>query len=222
MAPRPIAETGISPMARVCTKLTLPGRCLSILCLPDGIGRRARDDGTARSRVHGPGRRARARRESAAACRLHGRAHGGALLAQLGQGLVEDGLAVFVGAPFLHVGQMGLVGLGLRRGGRVGGVLSGRETAPRAVPLVGDRDVAGKAGARLMLVGAVERDPDSGRGLPPLGLSHRSRSDAAPSDGVATTHGLLLAFYPPPPKQGRPALPTLPPFGRKGLRRPWP
>ena len=63
----------------------------------------------------------------------------GLLAAEPGEGLVEDRLAVGLVAPLADVGQVGLVGLGLRRGGRLVLVTAGREPAPRAVPGLGDR-----------------------------------------------------------------------------------
>src|SRR3954452_20553288 len=62
---------------------------------------------------------------------------GPGLLAAVLQGvesLGEDRLAVLVVAPLTDVGQVGLVGLGLRGSRRVVPVLARREPAPRAVP----------------------------------------------------------------------------------------
>src|SRR5579863_3723085 len=70
------------------------------------------------------------------------------------QGLGEDGLAVGVGAPLLDVREVRLVGLDPRRGRRVGLVLAGREAAPGALPLLGDRGVGCEAGPGLVPVGA--------------------------------------------------------------------
>src|SRR4051794_15021190 len=71
-------------------------------------------------------------------CRLHDHELRGLpddlALAECGEGLVEDGLAVGVAAPLLHVGQVGLVGLVPRRRGRGELVLAGREAAAGAVP----------------------------------------------------------------------------------------
>src|SRR5690606_2687098 len=44
----------------------------------------------------------------------------------------------------------------------------------------------------LVLVGAVERDPDARRGLAALGLAHRAGAHAAATDGATTTHEKLL------------------------------
>src|SRR5690606_23694199 len=118
---------------------------------------------------------------------------GGAPLAELGQGLFEDGLAVLVAAAFFHVRQVRLVRLGLRRGRGVLRVLSGGEPAARTVPGLGDLDVRREAGAGLVPVGAVERHPDAGGGFAALRLTHRTGSDTAAPNRVATTHGVLLA-----------------------------
>ena len=102
--------------------------------------------------------------------------------------LGEDGLAVGVGAPLLHVGQVRLVGLNARRCRRVLLVGTGRVPASRALPGVRNRGIGGKAGPCLMLVRAPERHPDAGRGLATLSLSHRPRANPAAADSVATTH----------------------------------
>ena len=64
-----------------------------------------------------------------------------AAVAQRAERLVEDGLAVLVGATLLHVGEVGLVRLDLGRRRRVVLVLTGREAAARAVPRLGDLEV---------------------------------------------------------------------------------
>src|SRR5262245_43336375 len=58
------------------------------------------------------------------------------------QCLGEDLRPVLVAPALLHVGQMRLVRLVLRRGGRVGLVLTGRQAAARAVPQLGNGRVA--------------------------------------------------------------------------------
>src|SRR5690242_1822652 len=117
-----------------------------------------------------------------------GRATGSGAPAEPVQGLGQDRGAVGVVAPFLHVGQVRLVRLGVRRGGRVRLVLAGRETAAGAVPSLRHRGVAGETGHGLVLVAAPEGNPDPRRGLAALGLAHRSRAYPAATDGVATAH----------------------------------
>jgi hypothetical protein len=114
------------------------------------------------------------------------RLSGGAL--QASERLGEDGFAVGVAAPLLHVGQVGLVGLNARGGGRVLLIRARRVTTARALPGVGNRGIGREAGPCLVLVRAPERDPDTGRGLAALSLSHRPRANPAAADGVATTH----------------------------------
>src|SRR5215469_10589252 len=77
--------------------------------------------------------------------------------AQALQGLGEDGLAVGVAAPLLHVGEVSLVRLDSRRCRRAGLVLAGREAAPRTLPLVGDGCVGREARPGLVPVRAPER-----------------------------------------------------------------
>src|SRR5690606_3522729 len=103
--------------------------------------------------------------------------------------LGQDGRAVLVAAPLLHIGQVRLVRLVLRRSGRVGLVLTGRETAAGAVPPLRNGRVTGEAGARDVHVGAPERDPYTWSCLAALGLPHRTGADTAATDRVATTHG---------------------------------
>src|SRR6266568_6741051 len=117
-------------------------------------------------------------------------------LAEPVQGLGQDGGAVGVVAALLHIGEMRLVRLGVRRRGRVGLVLASRETAPRAVPCLRDRGIARKTGDGLVLVTAPEGDPYPRRGLAALCLAHRTRADPAAADRVATTHCSPLASRP--------------------------
>src|SRR3954453_2292788 len=125
---------------------------------------------------------------------LHRGLDGGPLVAELGEGLFEDGLAVGVATPLLHVREMRLVRLVARgRRGGLGG-LAGGETAPGAVPLVRYGDVGREARPGFVPVRAVERHPHARCRFAPLGLSHRAGTDTAAPNGVATTHGLLLAI----------------------------
>src|SRR3954469_19420764 len=109
---------------------------------------------------------------------------------QLGEGLVEDRLAVGVRAALLHVGQVGLVGLHLVRGRRVVLVLAGGVPTARAVPRLGKREarLLGEAGPCLVAVGAPVRDEDPRSGVAALGLPHRAGADPAPTDGVTAGH----------------------------------
>src|SRR4051812_26321279 len=84
---------------------------------------------------------------------------------------------------------MHLVGLDLGRRGRVVLVPTGRITAARALPLVGDLSVGGERRPALMTVGAPEGDPAPGRDLAALGLAHRPGTYSAAPDRVATGHG---------------------------------
>src|SRR6185436_3273115 len=107
-----------------------------------------------------------------------------------GEGLVEDRLAVLVGAALLHVREVRLVRLVLGGRRRVLLVLPRGVPAARAVPRDG-RLVArllGEAGPGLVTVGAPVGDPHAGRGVPPLGLAHGTGSDAGTADRTATRH----------------------------------
>src|SRR5262249_31099281 len=73
-------------------------------------------------------------------------------LAEPVQGLGQDRGAVGVVAALLHVGEVRLVRLGVRRRGWTGLVLAGRVAAPRAVPCLRDRGIARKTGDGLVLV----------------------------------------------------------------------
>src|SRR6185437_17117624 len=99
-----------------------------------------------------------------------------------------DGLPVGVRAALLHVGQVGLVGLNARRRRRVRLVLAGREAAPRALPLVGDRGIGRETRPGLVPVGAPERHPHAGRGLTALRLAHRAGAYPATANRITTTH----------------------------------
>ncbi len=111
-------------------------------------------------------------------------------------------------AALLHVGQVGLVRLDAGRGRRGGLVLAGREAAPGALPLVGDRGVGREAGLGLVPVRAPERHPDPGRGLAALRLAHRASAYPASADRVATAHRSPLiavpSHQPRPPTEGPP------------------
>src|SRR5215213_9886217 len=111
-------------------------------------------------------------------------------LAQLLQRLVQDGLAVAVAAPFLHVGEVRLVRLHLGRRGRVLLVLPGRETAAWAVPCLRclRAGLLGEAGAGLVPVGAPVGDDDAWSGVTPLCFAHGAGADPAASDRVAACH----------------------------------
>src|SRR3569833_3124236 len=147
---------------------------------------------------------------------LHGGLDRGPLVAELGEGLFEDGLAVGVAAPLLHVREMRLVRLVARRRRGVLRVLAGVESAPGAFPLGRYGDVGRKARPGLVPVRAVERHPHARRGFTTLGLSHRAGTDTAAPNGVATTHGLLLAIPAAATRTRRPSntagMPTL--FGQ--------
>jgi len=62
--------------------------------------------------------------------------------AELGQRLLEDGLAGFRVAPVPHVGQVGLDRSDAARGRRVGLVAAGCKAAVRAIP--GQRNLGGE------------------------------------------------------------------------------
>src|SRR6185437_7366870 len=126
-------------------------------------------------------------------CQRAGREKGSGALAEPVQGLGQDRGAVGVVAALLHVGEVRLVRLGVRRRGWVGLVLAGRVAAPRAVPGLRDRGIARKTGDGLVLVAAPEGDPHPWRGLAALGLAHRTRADPAAADRVPTTHCSPLA-----------------------------
>lgn len=102
--------------------------------------------------------------------------------------LGQDRGTVGVGAPFLHVRQVRLVGLTARRIRGVGLVPAGRESAPGAVPGLRDRRVRREARPCLMVVRAPERHAYPRRCLAAFRLTHGPRADAAPPDGIATTH----------------------------------
>src|SRR3954452_1332276 len=102
--------------------------------------------------------------------------------------LLEQRVAVGVAAPFADVGEVGLVGLGPRRGRRLLLVLAGRQTAAGAVPVLGDVGVAGEGDPRLVPLRAPVRDPGSRRSLTALGLTHRTCSDPRAPDRVAPSH----------------------------------
>src|SRR5215211_4297405 len=125
-------------------------------------------------------------------CRLVLRGSAAAAGAERGEGLVEDRLAVLVGAALLHVREVGLVGLVLRRSGRVRLVLAGGVPAARAVP--GGRGlVAGllrEAGPGLVPVRAPVGDADAGCAVAALRLAHGPGAYARAADGTATRHGL--------------------------------
>src|SRR5690606_21738102 len=89
--------------------------------------------------------------------RLQSRRHRSALRTELSDRLLQDGLAVGFATPLLHVGQMRLVGFGLRRGRRVLGVLTGGETTTGAVPLIRDLSIGREARNALEHGGAVEQ-----------------------------------------------------------------
>src|SRR5215471_18370787 len=132
--------------------------------------------------------RCRCEQQNARAAWLPGRDADLHAAAQALQGLGEDGLAVGVAAPLLHVGEVSLVRLDSRRGRRAGLVLAGREAAPWALPLVGDGCVGREARPGLVTVRAPERHPYPGRGLAALRLAHRAGAHPAAAYRVATTH----------------------------------
>src|SRR5690606_10571695 len=104
-----------------------------------------------------------------------------AAVPQLAEPLLEDGLALGVGAALLHVGQVGLVDLG--RGGRRGVVLvaAGRQATALAHPLGRDLHalVDREGRGHLVAVGAPVGDKATCCGLAALGLTHRSGADTA-------------------------------------------
>src|SRR5260370_12496322 len=113
--------------------------------------------------------------------------------AQPVEGFGEDRGAVSVVAALLDVSQVSLVGLGVRRGGRVRLVLASWQRAARGVPELGDGCVGGKARNGLMPVAAPERHPPPRRRFAALGLTHWAGPDPAAAYGVATTHCSPLA-----------------------------
>src|SRR5262249_17040953 len=115
-----------------------------------------------------------------------------ALRAQRLQRLFEDLLRLGVGASLLHVGEVRLVGLDLRRRGWVFGVSICRQAASRAVPGVRDLGVDGKHRSSLMPVGTEVGDPLAWRCVASLSLPHRPGTYTTPSDGTATSHVKLL------------------------------
>ncbi len=144
------------------------------------------------------------------------------------QRLGENRLAVGVGAPLLHVGQVGLVGLDPRRGRRVRLVLAGREAAPGTLPLLGDRGVGREARPGLVPVGAPELHPHPGRGLTTLRLAHRASANPATPNRVPAAHITPLTSMDPARRNGktsRPALfispPAAPSCGVNARNAPW-
>ena len=105
---------------------------VAVLGLPDR--RPGRPPARSRSRAAGsdPGRSASARRTCAR--RPSARGYAPAALAQPGERLFEQRVAVGVAAPLAHVGQVGLVGLGARRRRRVLLVLPGRAARSAGSP----------------------------------------------------------------------------------------
>src|SRR5689334_13830533 len=89
----------------------------------------------------------------------------------------QDCLAVLVVAALAHVGEVGLVGLGLRRRRRVLAVPAGRKAAARAVPDLRDLSLGRERRPALVLVRAPEGNTLARRGLAALGLTHRTGSD---------------------------------------------
>src|SRR4051812_13488576 len=110
------------------------------------------------------------------------------LLAQLGECFGEDCLALGVVAALAYVREVGLVRLVARRRGRVLLVLARRPAAAWAVPLVGDGRVGRETRSGFMTIRAPERDPDTRRRFTAFVLAHRTRTDPAPPNGVATCH----------------------------------
>src|SRR5690606_27110305 len=157
-----------SPTGRGRPRRRAPGRA--------GSPRPGRGEGFT---VPAPGRR---RSRSVRDLRAVGR------LAQPLQSLGEDLPAVLLAATLLHVREVRLVRLVLRRSGRVRPVTPGRKPAAWAVPDLRDGRVAGEGRTDLVLVGAPIRDPYTGCGLAALGLSHGAGADSAATDRVATTH----------------------------------
>src|SRR3954453_17622772 len=108
--------------------------------------------------------------------------------AELGERLLEERLAVGVGAPLLHVRQVRLVRLGAPGRRRVLLVGVGRQAAAGAVPGTGELRVVGERRLRVVAVRAPERDDDPLGALTPLGLAHRTGTDPGSPDRVASGH----------------------------------
>ncbi len=92
-----------------------------------------------------------------------------------------------VGAPLLHVGQVRLVGLDLRRRRWVVGVQAGRQAASGAVPRLRDLGLHREGDHRLVPVRTEVDDTLPGGSLPALGLAHGSGSDTAATNGASST-----------------------------------
>ena len=110
--------------------------------------------------------------------------------AQPAERLLEDGRAVGVAAPLLHVREVGLVRLGARRRRGVLVVAPGRQAAARAVPLLGDLRLGGEGRRRDVPVRAEVRDPLARGRLAALGLAHRTGPHPRAADRVAASHPL--------------------------------
>ncbi len=107
--------------------------------------------------------------------------------------LVEDDLGLLVGATLLHVGEVGLVGLDLRRRRGVLGVESGRQAALRAVPGVGHDSLDGESDHRTVPMCAEVGHRLAWRSLATLCLTHRTCADTTTADRVATTSQRTLS-----------------------------
>src|SRR5205823_5760693 len=117
----------------------------------------------------------------------------GAAGAEFLEGLVEDLLGLLLGAALLHIGQVGLVGLDLRRRRRVVHIGAGRQTAPWTVPLLRDGRLDREPGRGLVPIRTEEHDALPGRGVAALRLAHRPGTDPAATNRTATTsHANLL------------------------------
>src|SRR6476660_1272991 len=101
----------------------------------------------------------------------------GALVRDPGQRLVQQGLAVFLGAPFLHVGEVRLVRLDPGRGWGCLAILPRWEPAARAVPGVRDLCVHGKGEPGRVPVGAIELEPVTWCGFAAIRFAHSSCAD---------------------------------------------
>src|SRR5262245_4266365 len=91
---------------------------------------------------------------------------------------------------------MRLVRLDRRWCGRVLLVLTGRESAPGAVPQRGDRHISGEVVLGVVAVGAPEPNHSTGNRLGAFGggvdPANRAGSDTGATDGVSTCHGFSL------------------------------
>src|SRR5690606_10879968 len=96
---------------------------------------------------------------------------------------------LLVGPALLHVRQVGLVRLVPRYRRGIHRVATGREPTTRAVPRIGDRRIEGKTGTRLVPVRAPVGNALTRRGVTAFGLSHRSGTNPAASNGASTCHG---------------------------------